>query len=74
MHIIGGNVGELVYVFKIRKWLYDQIRSFILECLFNRLGYLPGLSEILSHFELIPDAALTLTLTRYCTMRLRKVL
>jgi len=26
---------------------------------FNWLGYLPGLSEILSHSELIPDAALT---------------
>jgi len=31
---------------------------------FNRLGYSPGLSKILSHSELIPDAALTLTLAR----------
>jgi len=32
--------------------------------LFNWLGYSPGLSKILSHSELIPDAALTLTLMR----------
>jgi len=32
--------------------------------LFNRLGYSPGLSEILNHSELIPDAALTLTFAR----------
>jgi len=35
--------------------------------LFNWLGYLsisPSLSEILSHFELIPDAALTLMRNR----------
>jgi len=32
--------------------------------LFNWLGCSPGLLEILSHSELIPDAALTLTLTR----------
>jgi len=32
--------------------------------LFNWLGYSPGLSEILSHSKLIPDVALTLTLTR----------
>jgi len=34
--------------------------------LFNRLGYSPGLSKILSHSELIPepDATLTLTLMR----------
>jgi len=34
---------------------------------FNQLGYLPGVLEILSHSELIPefpDAALTVTLTR----------
>jgi len=29
------------------------------------LGYSPGLSEILSYCELIPDAALTLTRKRY---------
>jgi len=32
--------------------------------LFNRLGYLPGLLEILSHSVLISDAALTLTLMK----------
>jgi len=34
--------------------------------LFNRLGYLQGLSEILSHSELIPepDAALALTIMK----------
>jgi len=40
--------------------------------LFYRFGYLPGLSEILSHSELIPDAALTLTAYEkeiHCTMR-----
>jgi len=33
--------------------------------LFNQFGYLPGLLVILSHSELIPDAALTLTRKKY---------
>jgi len=33
--------------------------------LFNWLGYLSGLSEILSHSEVIPDAALTLMRKKY---------
>jgi len=33
--------------------------------LFNALSILPGLSEILSHSELIPNAAFTLTRKRY---------
>jgi len=48
-------------MFKIRQLLFNRIRSFR----FNRLVYSPGLSEILSHSELIPDAALTLTYKRY---------
>jgi len=33
--------------------------------LINWSGYSPGLSEILNHSELIPDAALTLMRKRY---------
>jgi len=52
--------------FKIRQWLHVRIRSFSFELMrLNWLGYSPGSSEILSHFELIPDAVLTQTLTRY---------
>jgi len=48
----------------------DPVFYFLL--LFNRLGYLTGLSEILSCSELIPDAALTLVMRKrywYCTVK-----
>jgi len=38
----------------------------ILDLTSSELGYLPSLSEILSHFELIPDAALTLYFSILC--------
>jgi len=38
--------------------------------IFNWLGYIARLSEILSHFDLIPDTALT-TLTRKDTLEIQ---
>jgi len=46
-----------------RQLLLNQIRSFSPGCYSTGLAISPGLSEILSHSELIPDA-LTLTFIR----------